>query len=456
MLFVSPLIAFPAWGFIHIEHHRHTNDDERDPDHFASHGPWWQLPVRFAAMDVPYVGFYVRNLKRRPIGPRWLETGALLALTVAVVATTLITGSFWLLAVIYLIPERIAIAVLGWWFDWLPHHGLEDTQTENRYRATRNRVGLEWLFTPLMLSQNYHLVHHLHPSVPFYRYVKTWRRNEEAYLERDAAISTAFGRSLNADEFREWKQLNRKLLKVLPVRMPTGVERSARRVSPAAGRVRRPDHRRQHAGHLRGARGAARPVPLRARTARDRPHRPRRARASGATTRSARPRPGRCCGSPSSTSPVARSRRSSPSSSQPGDVLEVMTPTGRFCTPLHPLNQKHYVALAVGSGITPILSMLQTTLELETDSRFTLIYGNRTKDSTMFRAELDELESRYADRLEILPRPLARPAPHPRPARPDRPREARTVAGGRTHTRRPSTSGSCAARSSSRRSFARR
>ena len=55
---------------------------------------------------------------------------------------------------------------------------------------------MEWLFTPLMLSQNYHLVHHLHPSVPFYRYVRTWRRNEEAYLERDAAISTAFGNTL--------------------------------------------------------------------------------------------------------------------------------------------------------------------------------------------------------------------------------------------------------------------
>ena len=100
-----------------------------------------------------------------------------------------------LLAIIYLIPERIAMFVLAWWFDWLPHHGLEETQSENRYRATRNRVGMEWLFTPLMLSQNYHLVHHLHPSVPFYRYVKTWRRNEEAYLERNAAISTAFGNS---------------------------------------------------------------------------------------------------------------------------------------------------------------------------------------------------------------------------------------------------------------------
>jgi ring-1,2-phenylacetyl-CoA epoxidase subunit PaaE len=81
---------------------------------------------------------------------------------------------------------------------------------------------MEWLFTPLMLSQNYHLVHHLHPSIPFYRYLPTWRRNEEAYLERDAAISTVFGQQLNPDEFREWKELNRKLLRLIPVRMPKG------------------------------------------------------------------------------------------------------------------------------------------------------------------------------------------------------------------------------------------
>jgi len=85
-----------------------------------------------------------------------------------------------------------------------------------------------------------------------------------------------------------------------------------------------------------------------------------------------------------------------------GDVLELLTPTGRFGTPLHPLQQKHYVGLAAGSGITPILSILATTLEIETESRFTLIYGNHTKESTMFRADLDRLESRYADRLEIL------------------------------------------------------
>jgi ring-1,2-phenylacetyl-CoA epoxidase subunit PaaE len=79
-----------------------------------------------------------------------------------------------------------------------------------------------------------------------------------------------------------------------------------------------------------------------------------------------------------------------------------MTPTGRFGTPLDPLARKNYVAIAAGSGITPILSILETTLELETESRFTLMYGNRTTETTMFKHELDELESRYADRLEIL------------------------------------------------------
>jgi ring-1,2-phenylacetyl-CoA epoxidase subunit PaaE len=86
---------------------------------------------------------------------------------------------------------------------------------------------------------------------------------------------------------------------------------------------------------------------------------------------------------------------------RPGHTLELMTPTGNFGIPLDPLNRKHYVAIAAGSGITPILSVLATALEVEAESRFTLIYGNRTVASTMFRDELDELESRYVDRLEI-------------------------------------------------------
>ena len=219
MFFVSPLISFRSFAFIHIEHHRNTNDGASDPDHFVSAAPWWQLPIRFPAMDLPYIGFLVRNLRRRPRA-EIVETVALMAFSVAVIVAAAFAGELWTLAVIYLIPERVAMFVLAWWFDWLPHHDLEDTQRENRYRATRNRVGSEWILTPLLLSQNYHLVHHLHPSIPFYRYVAAWRRNEAAYLERDSAISTAFGQQLDAAQYQEWKRLNGKLAALLPVRMP--------------------------------------------------------------------------------------------------------------------------------------------------------------------------------------------------------------------------------------------
>lgn len=111
---------------------------------------------------MPYLAFLVRNAKRRPRS-ELLETALLMVASLTVVVACALTGPLWTLAVVYLIPERVAMFVLAWWFDWLPHHDLEDTQHENRCRATRNRVGAEWILTPLLLSQNYHLVHHLHP-----------------------------------------------------------------------------------------------------------------------------------------------------------------------------------------------------------------------------------------------------------------------------------------------------
>lgn len=85
-----------------------------------------------------------------------------------------------------------------------------------------------------------------------------------------------------------------------------------------------------------------------------------------------------------------------------GDELELMAPSGRFGPELDPRSSNHYVGIAAGSGITPILSILATTLEVEPRSRFTLIYGNRTRASTMFATELDRLEARHPKRLEVL------------------------------------------------------
>ncbi|GAB2762662.1 2Fe-2S iron-sulfur cluster-binding protein [Salinimicrobium soli] len=85
-----------------------------------------------------------------------------------------------------------------------------------------------------------------------------------------------------------------------------------------------------------------------------------------------------------------------------GDVLEVHPPEGKFT--FEPLNDSHphtYAAFAAGSGITPVLSILKTSLFEEKYSRFVLVYGNKTPDDTIFFKELLKLQMEHPDRLFI-------------------------------------------------------
>jgi ring-1,2-phenylacetyl-CoA epoxidase subunit PaaE len=84
-----------------------------------------------------------------------------------------------------------------------------------------------------------------------------------------------------------------------------------------------------------------------------------------------------------------------------GDTLSVMTPEGRFFVPLDPGAARHYLGIAGGSGITPILSIMKAVLSAEPKSRFTLIYGNRKQRSTMFTEEIEDLKNRYLSRLTL-------------------------------------------------------
>ena len=86
---------------------------------------------------------------------------------------------------------------------------------------------------------------------------------------------------------------------------------------------------------------------------------------------------------------------------KPGDTIQVMAPEGRFFVPLDPEAERHYVGIAGGSGITPILSIMKTVLAAEPKSSFTLIYGNRKLRSTMFLEELEDLKNRYLSRLTL-------------------------------------------------------
>ena len=85
-----------------------------------------------------------------------------------------------------------------------------------------------------------------------------------------------------------------------------------------------------------------------------------------------------------------------------GDVLQVLPPTGKFNTPLHPKNKKNYVAFAAGSGITPVISIIKITLKTEPGSCFTLVYGNRSRSTIVFFEELEGLKNKYLERFTFI------------------------------------------------------
>lgn len=84
-----------------------------------------------------------------------------------------------------------------------------------------------------------------------------------------------------------------------------------------------------------------------------------------------------------------------------GDTVEVMAPVGEFTIDIDPTRPSRRVAIVAGSGITPVLSLIATSLEREPEAVWTLIYGNRTVASIMFLDELEGLKDRFHPRLQL-------------------------------------------------------
>lgn len=85
-----------------------------------------------------------------------------------------------------------------------------------------------------------------------------------------------------------------------------------------------------------------------------------------------------------------------------GDVVDVMTPQGSFTCATRPDGIRHHVAIAAGSGVTPVLSLLTSALEEEPGSRATLLFGNRRTSTIMFLEELEDLKNRFPGRFHLV------------------------------------------------------
>ncbi len=158
--------VFPVFTRVHMQHHAHVNDPENDPDHFVSTGgPLWLIAVRFFYHEV---FFFQRRLWRKHELWEWVISRGIL---VAVLVTGYFCGFLGYILNFWFVPTALMGLLLGLFFDYLPHRPFKETS-----RWLNARVYPSWLLNILLLGQNYHLVHHLWPTVPWYNYQAAYKQ----------------------------------------------------------------------------------------------------------------------------------------------------------------------------------------------------------------------------------------------------------------------------------------
>ena len=152
--------AFPVFTRVHLQHHAHVNDPDNDPDHFVSTGgPLWLIAARFFYHEI---FFFKRRLWRNNELLEWFLSRLFLFTIVFLAIKYGFMGyvmNFWF------VPALVVGIALGLFFDYLPHRPFKE-----RDRWKNARVYPSAIVNLLILGQNYHLVHHLWPSIPWYKY----------------------------------------------------------------------------------------------------------------------------------------------------------------------------------------------------------------------------------------------------------------------------------------------
>jgi beta-carotene hydroxylase len=152
--------AFPVFTRVHLQHHGNVNDPQNDPDHFVSTGgPLWMIAALFFYHEI---FFFRRRLWRKYELLEWFLSRLFLVTIVLVAIHYDFIGyvmNFWF------VPACVVGMALGLFFDYLPHRPFTE-----RDRWKNARVYPNPIVNLLIFGQNYHLVHHLWPSIPWYRY----------------------------------------------------------------------------------------------------------------------------------------------------------------------------------------------------------------------------------------------------------------------------------------------
>jgi beta-carotene hydroxylase len=191
LLLLIPAAPLEIARWAHFQHHRFTSSNT-DPDNFIHHAKWWQIPLRWPNFDMYYLYCFLRDGgQQKKRHARALISSAVIF--IAIIATLTYLGYGMEVLFLWLLASRIGLALVALVFVFLPHYPGDISSEDNEYQATTIRKGWEWLLTPLFVYQNYHLIHHLYPTAPFYNYARIWHLQYDELIAQNPAIQNNFG-----------------------------------------------------------------------------------------------------------------------------------------------------------------------------------------------------------------------------------------------------------------------
>ncbi|MFL1895230.1 fatty acid desaturase [Aquimarina sp. 2-A2] len=382
----STTLFFPYSAFvvIHLNHHAHTNNPEKDPDSYVNGSSVSSTIMRCFTLIGHYykISFTPKNsMEAAMIGTR--KYSLLFIVCILIISSILIANGLGaIFFFVFVGPALIAAPFLGFTFDWLPHYPHRNMGKYHNTRIVRV-PGLEFL----SFFQNYHHIHHLYPRIPFYNYRMKFKAIESELRKKNTPIEGV--------SFKDAKILSAKntyndiisggtwhyLLEVETINQLTkdAIEVVFKKVANLPFRFK-----------------AGQYVVL--------------TRELNNETIS------RCysiCSSPNSGTlkigikRVLNGKLSNALLDQltVGSMVNVKGPFGTFNLRETIGNQKSYkisqhIFIAGGSGITPILSMLEKALE-DGLSSLSLIYGCRSNQDVMFKERLEKLSQRYSSQFKL-------------------------------------------------------
>lgn len=375
------LLPYRLLQRMHERHHAYTNDPARDPDYFKSGQPWYQILLRIYLVPFKYHWMVLSPLRHNPHYRKTYVSSALYMLfTASLLSGLWATGHIRELIYFALLPAAASMFSLVFFYDYLPHHPHKSLG-----RHHNSRVILGQFFKLASLGQSYHLVHHLYPRVPWYRYEDLYHRiapDLDAKQSPVEAFSSDSRPGLLQSRFT--KILHNNQCSVHASLTVTAIEPLCDDAVEVV--LALPDNER-----LRYSAGQY--VVISAWL--------NNQQVSRCYSLCSAPRDGELRIAVRQVEAGVFSRYIN-QQLRVGDELIVQGPYGDFCyPPQHSKPVDELVLYAAGSGITPMLAICEAALQQPRAPRITLIYACRNSSHAILLPRFQELQRQYPQQLDI-------------------------------------------------------